>query len=115
MSGKIVYVPATNNTDYNRVTIETTINGETYYLEYLHFSTILVSKNEKVEMGTPIGIVGNTGCKDVHLDFRVYQFKDNNNKVFESDGSKVFIDPFELFDFDVQFNYEIGKGGHDYH
>jgi len=113
LPGKIVYVPDTSNTDYNRVTIETNINGETYYLEYLHFGTILVSKNEKVEMGTPVGIVGNTGCEYVHLDFRVYQFKDDNKKIFESDGSKIFIDPFELFDFDVQFNYQTDN--HDYH
>ena len=117
LPGKIAYIDPDGN-DFHRVTIETNINGEIYYLEYLHFNRMLVKEGDIVEMGDTVGTVG--GWKDnlhpnqygAHLDFRVYQFKDDSNKDFDYENSKIFIDPFELFDFDVQFNYEMGN--HDY-
>ena len=48
-----------------------------------------------------------------HLDFRVYKFKDENNKSFSDDTKKQFFDPLEFFDFDVQFEYNMSD--HDYH
>ncbi len=117
LPGKVVCVDS-DGKDFHRVTVETQINGETYYLEYLHSAKIMTQKGEEVTMGTQIGTVGGWGTSGntdfpLHLDFRVYQFKDGEQDSFSSDSAKHFIDPFELFDFDVQYNYNLGK--HDYH
>lgn len=118
LPGKIVYADSAGD-DFHRVTIKTEINGETYYLEYLHFQEIKTKLGEDVKMGTQIGTVGGWGrLKNEHeflphLDFRVYQFKDESSADYKTDGTKKFIDPFELFDFDVQFKYNTNS--HDYH
>ena len=80
LPGKIVYVPNKNgHADYHRVTVETEINGEIYYIEYLHLDKILVDKNSNVLMGAQIGTSGGWGYSSPdkypsHLDFRIYQF-----------------------------------------
>lgn len=113
LPGKVVYVPNKNGkADFHRVTVETKINGEIYYIEYLHLDKILVDKNSNVLMGAQIGTSGGWGYSSPdkypsHLDFRIYQFIDNNNKDFSSDSAKHFYDPFEFFDFDVQFNENL--------
>ncbi len=128
LPGKVVYVDPYEN-DFHRVTVETQINGETYYLEYLHFHKILTQEGTEIAMGTQIGTVGGWRAKGktnkknggygYHLDFRVYKFKDeykfkdNLEDYFSEDTSKNFIDPFELFDFDVQYNYNLSDD--DYH
>ena len=118
LPGTIVYVPSDKNPDYHRVTLETDIKGETYYIEYLHLNEINTNIDTTVNMGAQIGTVGGWGKNsandyDVHLDFRVYQFKDETNRDFTNEASKQFIDPFELFNFDVQYNFNTEN--HDYH
>ena len=109
LQGKVVYT-ASPNTDYHRVTVETQINGETYYIEYLHFAKINVEVGQQLYMGTQVGTVGRFGkdpsddSNGVHLDFRVYQFKEGYNNTFKQESSKQFFDPFEFFDFDIQYN-----------
>ena len=68
ISGKVVYTAAPN-TDYHRVTVETQINGETYYIEYLHFSKINVEVGQQLSMGTQVGTVGNFG-RDLGDDYK---------------------------------------------
>ena len=50
---------------------------------------------------------------DAHLDFRIYKFKNENDKNFSDDTKKQFFDPLQFFDFDVQFEYNMPN--HDYH
>ena len=113
LQGKVVYT-ANPNTDYHRVTVETQINGETYYIEYLHFSKINVEIGQQLSMGTQVGTVGRFGenpedkRNGVHLDFRVYQFKEGYNNTFKQESSKQFFDPFEFFDFDIQYKPKQG-------
>ena len=71
-------------------------------------------------MGKQVGTVGSTGMKDpnaVHLDFRIYQFKDGKEGEYNTENAKIFYDPFEFFDFDVQYDYVDlkGYGNQDYH
>ena len=114
LQGKVVYT-AKPNTDYHRVTVETQINGETYYIEYLHCAKINVEVGQQLSMGTQIGTVGSFGkdltddTNGVHLDFRIYQFKEGAQKSFNVEGNKQFFDPFEFFDFDVQYGYNLGR------
>ncbi len=119
LPGKVVYVSSYGNNS-NRVTIKTEINGETYYLEYLHMEERLVSQESDIKMGTQVGTVGDIGSKgSFHLDFRVYQLKEgvepNPKKLYETfgnDAKKRFFDPLEFFDFDYWYNYSMAS--HDY-
>jgi len=118
LEGKVVYTPSPGFDDFHRVTVETKINGEIYYLEYLHLEDVNVKTGQILKMGTNIGTVGGwlrngPSDKNIHLDFRIYKFTNENNKDFSSDGAKQFFDPFEFFDFDKQYGYELTH--HDYH
>ena len=122
LGGKVVYTyeeaPKDKGVDMHRVTVETKINGDTYYLEYLHMDSVDVIKGQTLHAGTQLGKSGGWGREKsddfpVHLDFRVYKFKDDNQKLFYSDSAKQFFDPLEFFDFDVQFEYNMSH--HDYH
>lgn len=77
-----------------------------------------MNKDKPLHAGTQLGKSGGWGREKsddfpVHLDFRVYKFKDDNQKLFYSDSTKQFFDPLEFFDFDVQFEYNMSH--HDYH
>ena len=122
LGGKVAYTykeaPKDKGADMHRVTVETKINGDTYYLEYLHMDRVDVIKGQTLHAGTQLGKSGGWGNSsskafNVHLDFRVYKFKDDNQKLFYSDSAKQFFDPLEFFDFDVQFEYNMAY--HDYH
>ncbi len=116
LPGEVVNVGPSSQ--YHRVTVKTEINGETYYLEYLHMAKQDVAVGDKIRMGTQVGVVGDIGSKDnVHLDFRVYQFKNGEEGKFNIESAKKFYDPFEFFDFDVQYEYVDleGYGNQDYH
>ena len=58
LEGKVVYIPSPGFDDFHRVTVETKINGETYYLEYLHLEDVNVKTGQILKMGTNIGTVG---------------------------------------------------------
>ena len=122
LGGKVAYTykeaPENKGADMHRVTVETKINGDTYYLEYLHMDSVDVIKGQTLHAGTQLGKSGGWGnyspkAFDVHLDFRVYKFVDKNDKSFSDDSKKQFFDPLEFFDFDVQFEYNMAY--HDYH
>ena len=56
----------------NRVAIEHTIDGITYWTVYMHMQDIYVSYGQYVEQGTVIGTVGASGpCNGYHLDFSI--------------------------------------------
>ena len=121
MPGTVVYVGSDTNPDFHRITIQTEINGEIYYIEYLHADEIEVSKGQTVQMGTLVasggGGWGTNGPNDYrpHLDFRMYKFKDDKNTAYSSDSEKTFYDPFEFFDIDIQINYCLDNNIDDYH
>ena len=114
LGGKVVYTyKEASKADMHRVTVETTINGEIYYIEYLHMDKVNVEAGQTLHIGTPIGTVGgwgsySDGAFPNHLDFRVYKFTNENDKSFSSDGAKQFFDPFEFFDFDIQYKPKTG-------
>ncbi len=121
LGGKVVYTykeSPKGNEDMHRVTVETKINGEIYYLEYLHMDVVNVEIGQTLYAGTQLGKSGgwgNDASNDFpkHLDFRIYQFKNDDEKEFHIDSKKQFFDPLEFFDFDVQFEYNMAY--HDYH
>ncbi len=114
LPGEVVYVGTSSQ--FHRVTVKTDIDGETYYLEYLHMAKPTVKKGDIIKMGTQVGTVGDVGSpKNIHLDFRVYKFLPGNEGKYNTDRGKLFFDPFEFFDFDVQYNYvDPGNTDHDY-
>lgn len=53
------------------IAVKHTVNGETFYTTYHHLKSISVSSG-KVTADTQIGVIGNTGCPDVHLHVCAY-------------------------------------------
>lgn len=54
------------------VEVEHIVNGKKMYTRYAHLYRVLVSPGEEVGMGTPLGIVGNTGTSfGAHLHFEI--------------------------------------------
>ena len=114
LGGKVVYTyKEAPKADMHRVTVETTINDEIYYIEYLHMDKVKVETGQTLHIGTPIGTVGGWGSNSDgafgnHLDFRIYKFTNENVKSFRDDSKKQFFDPFEFFDFDIHYKPALG-------
>lgn len=65
-----------------------------------------VAVGDNIRMGTQVGTVGDVGSPgSVHLDFRVYKFLPGHEGKYNTEGAKIFYDPFEFFDFDIQYDF----------
>lgn len=72
----------------NFVTLEISINGELFYVVYVHLSEVLVTTGQQVKKGALLGLSGNTGCSTTpHLHFAVYRSRAN------ASGTSL-IDPY---------------------
>ena len=64
----------------NIVILSTSISNETFYVDYLHFSSIVVTSGQSVKRGDLLGYSGNTGCSSLpHLHFAIYRPANNGS------------------------------------
>lgn len=71
------------------VRIKFTINGETYYADYNHLSSVKVKPGDIVQAGAILGLSGSTGnVTGPHLDFSVFKIK--NGRYQYLDTSSIF-------------------------
>lgn len=90
------------NSSYgNYITIQTTVNGKTYFMKYNHLNRVDVIKGQNVSVGDVIGLNGNTGNANPPINPPIPHI---HIQVYDSNWKSINPINFLTTKFDSNFN-----------